>query len=552
MENIDKNDELIDVVIIGSGVCGALAAQRLAQRGLRIIMLEAGEHGPSRHELVANYVTASKKTMGSPYKSDGNKIVPSPDGGDDPYYDQSSPAFKATYQRRIGGSTWHWRGNVPRFVPNDFRLFSTYGVGVDWPLSYSDLESFYCEAESELGVSGNHEEWQNFKGAFRSKAFPMSEIWESFSDTVVANKINNLDIYSSRIKVMRTPQARNSQPYDGRPVCAGNSTCDPICPIAAKYDGTVHVKKALTAGVILREKSVATKLIVGNDNRIERVEYIDWNGSKFNIRAKVVVVAAHAIETPKLLLLSVGLNTPHGVSNSSGFVGRCLMDHLQGQAAAQLNFPVFPFRGPITTSGIDVFRDGLFRKEHSAFRMSLGNDGWGLVEGPYATLMNIIRTPDQFIFGEKLPQLLRERLCNQFRISYSTETLPDPTNKIFPSPDQRDVLGIPKPKIEFRPSPYQLKAFEAARVVIRQIFNNLNAVETKFASDPNSYSSANHIMGTCKMGTDPKNSVVSPECRSHDHKNLFIIGASVFPTCGTANPTLTAVAPMLDLLTILV
>lgn len=538
-----------DVLVIGSGVCGAIVAHRMALKKHRVVILEAGESGPPRATLVGNFVTASSKTMNSPYKgTEATKWVPSPDGGRDPYYDQPSPAFKSTYTRRVGGSTWHWRGNVPRFVPNDFRLYSMYGVGIDWPLAYADLEAFYVEAEHELGVSGNHEEWDGFMGAFRSSSFPMSEIWESYGDTKVSGSINNLTVDGVRLRVMRTPQARNSQPYDGRPPCAGNSTCDPICPIGAKYDASVHVKKATDAGATLYERCVATKLVLNDSRRVGEVEFVTWpDQARHSIRAKVVVLAAHAVESPKLLLLSTAENSPDGVANSSGFVGRCLMDHLQGQAAAILPFPVYPFRGPPTTSGIDEFRDGPFRRVHSAFRMSIGNDGWGLVEGPYGTLTKLVKTPASGppLFGDELRRRLRDRLTSQFRVSYSTETLPDPDNRVTLSPTERDELGIPKPRIEFKPSPYQIAAFATGRRVIAEIFKSLGAVETKFPADPAAYSSANHIIGTCRMGSDPKQSVVTTKCQSYDHENLFIVGASVFPSAGTANPTLTAVAILL-------
>lgn len=540
-----------DVLVIGAGVCGALVAQRLALKKHRVVILDAGEIGPPRTTLVGNFVTASNKTMNSPYKgTEAVNWVPSPDGGNDPYYDQRTPAFKSTYTRRVGGSTWHWRGNVPRFVPADFRLQELYGVGVDWPLSYEDLEKFYVEAEYELGVSGNHDEWQDFKGAHRSQPFPMSEIWDCYGDTQVAATINNVTVDGIRLRMMRTPQARNSQPYDGRPPCAGNSTCDPICPIGAKYDAGVHVRKAIAAGATLHERAVVTKLGVDARGQIDKVTYVTWPDQKSDeIRSKLVILAAHAIESPKLLLYSANQNAPAGVANSSDCVGRYLMDHLQGQAAGLLPFPVYPFRGPPTTSGIDEFRDGPFRKRHAAFRMSIGNDGWGLVQGPYATLTSLVRTSaqDPPLFGAALRNALRHRLTRQFRVSYSSETLPDRNNRITPSPDpkQKDKLGIPKPHISFAPSDYQYEAFAAGQRVIAQIFKDLGATETQFPKDPKAYSSANHIMGTCRMGTDPKQSVVTPECRSHDHQNLFIVGSSVFPTAGTANPTLTALAILL-------
>ena len=529
-----------DLVIVGAGVVGGIIATRLAREGARILILDAGERGPARVELVGAYVTAPKKTMGSPYRGrDGDRFAPGPDEPEDYYVQPGTDKFKATYQRRVGGSTWHWRGNVPRLVPNDLRLRSVYGVGIDWPLSYEELEPWYAEAETEIGVSGDHDEWQDYLGAHRSRPYPMSKIWPSYADTVVKGAVDGVKLEGISVRVMSTPQARNSQPFDGRPPCAGNSTCDPICPIQAKYDATAHIAKAEAAGAELREKSVATRLQVDPDGQVRRVTYRTWDGEEHTVSGRLVVVAAHAVENAKLLLMSRTDAMPAGVANRSDQVGRNLMDHLQGQAACLLPDPVYPFRGPPTTSGIDAFRDGPFRRDSAAFRMSLGNDGWGLVQGPYATAASLIRGDK--LFGRALRDRLRDIITRQFRLSYSTETLPDPTNRVLLS-DRMDGLGIPRPLIEFRLHDYNRRAFEMGRRVIQALFTRLGATEVKLPPDPYAYSAANHIMGTCRMGEIPSASVVDSFGRSHDHPNLFIMGGSAFPTCGTANPTLTIAA----------
>jgi choline dehydrogenase-like flavoprotein len=155
------------------------------------------------------------------------------------------------------------------------------------------------------------------------------------------------------------------------------------------------------------------------------------------------------------------------------------------------------------------------------------------------TLRNLVF--EEKLFGARLKEKLTYRITRQFRVSYSTETLPNPNNRVMVS-DKVDGLNVPRPKIHFELDDYNRRAFEVGRQVIWTIFQALKATEMKFASDPNAFSSANHIMGTCRMGNDPKTSVVDAECRAHDHPNLFILGASVFPTCGTANPTLAVVA----------
>ena len=148
-------------------------------------------------------------------------------------------------------------GNMPRHLPSDFQLASKYGVGVDWPISYTDIEPWYCKAEAALGVSGDHDELDGLYGARRSAPFPMTRIWPSFGDLYVARGLSGLTIDGMEMKVLCTPQARNSRPYQGRPACAGNSSCVPICPIGAKYDGSVHVNMAREQGAVLHEQANA-------------------------------------------------------------------------------------------------------------------------------------------------------------------------------------------------------------------------------------------------------------------------------------------------------
>ncbi len=524
-----------DVAIVGAGIAGAIMAFRLANKGHRVVLLEAGHKGEERHEMVTRFAEANAKIPSSPY-NDGVSYTkaPAPTVINDSYYDQQGPdKFKSTYLRRTGGSTWHWLGNVPRFLPNDFKLKSTYGVGCDWPIDYDELESWYCDAEKEIGVSGNHQEWDGLHGGYRSKPFPMKAIELSFGDGVLYEKISGSTINEKVVKVNSTPQARNSSAYDDRPPCLGSSSCVPICPYGAKYDASVHIKKAVEAGVNLIERCIVTR-IESNDsgNKVVALHYRTWEGSSGTVNAKRYVLAAHTIETAKLLLVS-------DVANSSDQVGRNLMDHLNGAAGAILPDPVYPFRGPLTTSGIDTFRDGNFREEEAAFRMSMGNNAWGRMEAPQSTLSKLVH--ENGLFGAELQNELRNRVTRMFRISYSTEMLPNPENRVLLS-SELDSNGLPRPKIHMKVEDYNYKSFRTARDVISKIFKKLGAVETKFVEDEKKYKGAGHIIGTCKMGNNPSNSVVDRYCRSHDMKNLFIVGASVFPTGGTANPTLTIAA----------
>ena len=520
-----------DVIIIGGGIAGAILAYKLVAQNVKVMVLEAGaDRGTDRIAMSVKFAGTYSKTPGSPYKDE--TILKSPDSTDD-YYEQqgSTDKFKSTYLRISGGSTWHWLGNVPRFIPSDFELNTKYKKGVDWPFGYKELEPYYCEAEKELGVSGDHDEWNNYLKAFRSSKYPMSKIWQSYGDEVVKEAIHGKVILGAEIKIMSTPQARNSEQFDGRPPCAGNSSCVPICPIHAKYDASVHLTKIKGRATLLNNHLVK-KILSDENGNITGVEYFDWQRKVEGIaKAKLYVLAAHAIESPRLLLYS-------DLAKNSDQVGRNLMDHLQGYALGVMKKKVYPFRGPITTSGIDVFRDGSFRSEHSAFRISIGNDGWGREGSPSKVLDELL---NQNITGTALREKLNDRITRLLRFSFSTEMLPDKANRIELGKNN-DPFGIPFPKITFSNSEYNKLAFDKASVLFEKLFEQIGVIEKPRLPQRDAYSGAGHIIGTTRMGKDPKTSVVDENLRAHDHPNLYVVGASTFPTSGTANPTLTVAA----------
>jgi choline dehydrogenase-like flavoprotein len=614
-----------DVAIVGAGFAGALIANELAQKGISVVILEAGAGiTPNINDYMKQFYTASAKVPESPYPpalfGDPEKLAAGrptslmlgADNWNDPkqsYLVQKGPRpFTSTYERLAGGTS-HWLGTSLRLVPNDFRMKTSYGKDEqdfplpDWPASISSekMSPYYARAEAELGVSADVDE-QRFLGIDFPKdyAYPMPRIPPSVLDQRIGDALAQLSEDETKflempapvtaIKVRSLPAARNSQPYRNRRACAGNTNCIPICPIQAKYDPTITLSEATNRGAQLIHHAVASEIVVegGSVSQINFITYRNEAGPRTGdgcVKAKAYVIAANAIETPRLLLMSKnGGRTAKGVANSSDLVGRHLMDHPYYVAWAQLPLtakPVFPYRGPLITSGIGDLCDGAFRTKRAAFRVDIGNEGWNFVVAgaqfggdPNVTTIDFVNgtnasglnskefsrlgQDNAVLSGSELALKLNDIITRQFRIGFLVEQDPDPNNRVTLSSEHTDGLGLPRPQISYNISDYTRQGIVASYRMRKLIFEKMAATDfTHRTPDPGSnspgrfeeiidgqpvtltYGGAGHIMGTYRMGDDPKTSVVDSFQRSHDHHNLYLVGSGTFPTGGTANPTLT-------------
>ncbi|HEX7182840.1 MAG TPA: GMC family oxidoreductase [Thermoanaerobaculia bacterium] len=573
-----------DVVIVGAGIAGTIVARELGKAGKKVLILESGsgfQQGTSREAYLGRYYQALAKVPEAPYPGNPyaqrattleiycyehdaeGRFVQKP--GCESYLVQKGPLpFSSTYERQAGGTMWHWLGTSLRMLPSDFRMRTLYHRGMDWPLTYADLEPFYCEAEYLIGVSADVAQ-QNYHGiTFPPDYFyPMERIPPSLTDQAVAAGIQGLVIDGQELSVTSTPAGRNSainpkaKSYNnGRRMCAGNTSCVPICPIQAKFDPTVTLADALQTGnVQVLYQAVASNVQVDPaSGRVSGIDYITYDASgrqgTGTAQGKLYVLAAHAIETPKLLLNS-NRQIPAGVANcSSGQVGRNLMDHPVMNAWALMPQPVFPFRGPISTSGIETLRDGEFRRERSAYRIEIHGLGWNWpANAPYSDLGAFV--DGQGLFGTALREALNQSVTRQIDINFLVEQLPQEKNRVTLS-DRVDGLGIPRPEIHYGLDEYDKRGFRSAFRTAAEIFAKLGARNaTNFSgqqSAPNYFNfegqdflfqGAGHIVGTYRMGDHRKNSVVDRNQRSWDHENLFLLGSGVFPTIATSNPSLT-------------
>jgi choline dehydrogenase-like flavoprotein len=516
-----------DVVFVGSGVAAAVAGAKLAAAGVRVLFLEAGPR-VDRGQAVDIFQHSLSKAQNSPYPD--KPYAPQPDESNfGAYYVQMGPnEFRGQQARVVGGTTWHWAGLAMRFRPNDFKLRSTFGVGVDWPFGYDEMEPWYAAAEDELGVAGDDAyDW----GAPRKSGYPMPRIPLSYADIVVGAAAAR-----AGYTVAPFPQARNAVWRDGRPQCCGNAICVPICPIQAKYDGTASLAKAERAGAHVEPQAIVHQVVIGPERRVEAVRFLRPNRREGEATGRIFVLAAHAVETPKILLLSAGEGVPNGVANSSGEVGRNLLSQIDVGIQGLTAEPVFPYRGPVTTGGILELRDGPFRGEHCSLGMSPTNQGWSLATGPITLAAELIK---QGLRGEALREAIRRNVSRQMIIGTAGEMLPDDYNRVELALDQADELGIPRPRIFFRYQDYTMRGLAVARQVQDAIFANLGATQVKQLGP---IADSAIMGGTTRMGDDPRSSVVDADLRSHDHPNLFIVGSQVFPSITCNTPTLTVAA----------
>jgi len=572
-----------DAVIVGSGFAGAVMAKQLSKAGKCVLIVEAGTGNDSfgQHlQHVRTFMAATAKTPNSPYPNSPNAPQPEvtdvekiPPGGvtHKGYFVQAGPyPFESNYARRLGGTSLHWFGSTPRMLPEDFGMATRFKRGVDWPLSYDDLQPWYELAEHEIGVSADVADQQYHEIHFPpGYHYPMHKIPQSALDHWMINGLAGYRLPNdgSAPLIRSIPQGRNSIPNPayqqgqgyqprgavGNPAvgqrCMGNSSCLPICPIQARYNA---MKSLQESEVDLLIQTVASRLHFDADSgRIKALDCKVWFNDHSNhhlnitLKAELFILAANAIENAVLLLAS-------DACQSSGELGRNLMDH-----PAILSWGLAPesigaFRGPGLTSTLVNYRGGKFRSERAAFVLEIGNWGWNWPrnEPVDSTLEQI---DQQKRYGTALRQRLGQQLPRQIRLDMMTEQLPNQANRVTIDNRWRDPLGNYRPVLHYNVDDYTKSGLVFAQQVASDLFRQL-AIED-FTDYPESnpgyftwqergyyWAGVGHIAGTHRMGTDPKNSVVNRYQQSWDHDNLYVIGCGSMPTLGTSNPTLTMTA----------
>jgi choline dehydrogenase-like flavoprotein len=506
-----------DVLIIGAGAAGGVVGRRLAEEGMDVLCLEQGEW-PDRADYPGPKPDWELQAM-KQWALDPNVRA----GPADYPIDVSESDIVPLMYSGVGGSTVLYAGDWPRLTPSDFRVRSLDGVADDWPLSYEELEPCYDRIARQVGVAGFANDPAYPEGA--DLPLPPLPLGRGVMDVVRAHDRLGWHWWPA-------PCAILSLPYEHRHPCAQWGSCMQGCPEGAKASTDVtHWPQAIALGARVLTGARATRLLLGASGLATGAEYVDADGRTARAEADVVVLAANAIGSARLLLLSAGPSFPDGLANRSGLVGRRLMMHPFAVATGVFAEPLETWRGNV---GSRIHSLQFY--ESDARRGFVRGAKWSLAPstgGPMNAAMPA--RAGAAVWGPEHHARVRERFGHCLSWGIFGEDLPDEDNRVTLDPVLADASGVPAPRVTYRASQNsrRLLDFHVDRARESLIEAGARSVESLTLMR----SAGWHLLGTARMGTDPATSVVDPWGRAHDVENLYVVDGSVFVTAGGVNPT---------------
>jgi choline dehydrogenase-like flavoprotein len=499
------NDE-VDVVIIGAGAAGGVLAKELSEAGMSVVVIEAGPFRDPQRDFASDEL--SMQTLGW----QDTRIV---DGANPLKMGHNNSG------RGVGGGTVHFTGVFLRFQDTDFLMRTLDGVGADWPIGYQDLEPYYSKVEKEIAVSGpKYFPWGNFHGPYpypeREPLSPNAYLFQ--------NGCEKLGIRSAV-----APLAILSAPFEGRPPCINRGFCNQGCMPNAKFSTLiVHIPKAIKAGAEVLADCMATQITTDENGRAKSVLFVH-DGKTYEQKARLVIVSAFAVETPRLLLNSANGKFPNGLANSSGWVGKAIMPHSSHDVYAKFDQEIRLYKGtPVLATTQDFYDTD---PTHDFVRgYTLHAHG----ARPVGFATGIAHSQQGPVWGTRLREAVLD--YNLYgRITMVGEVLPDERNCVTLS-DEKDEYGLPRAKVTFSYGENDQKLIAHAVKTMSAILEAAGG-QVEFVVPDTA-----HLMGGCRMGDDPSASVTNSFGQTHDIPNLFVCDASLFVTSGAGNPTNTVMA----------
>ena len=536
-----------DVCIVGSGAGGGMAAYALTQAGAKVVMLEAGgEWYASRDSKMLTPAFAS------PRRGASNRNRPfgefdACDGGWDiegePYTSAPGSNFRWWRGRMLGGRTNHWGRISLRFGPDDFKGKTKDGLGEDWPISYADVAPWYDRIDDLIGVFGSNEGLRNHPdGRFHTPPRPRCYelLVKKASDRL------NVTCIPSRLSVI-------TKPINGRQACHYCGQCNRGCQVKANFSSPdVLIAPALKTGKLtLITNAMAREVTVGKDGLATGVAYIDKKtGADRHVSARVVVLAASACESARLLLNSKSARFPQGLGNSSGWVGKGLTDttgtDVSGFIPGMVNHVPHNEDG---VGGMHVYMPWWLDNAKLDFPRGYHIEVWGGIGAPGLGFMgNIQNYPSGGGYGTSLKDDYRKYYGATVGFSGRGEMIPNADSYCEIDPNLVDQWGIPALRFHWKFTDHEYNQVKHMQETFRALIAEMGGqVFSPMPTKEQNYGIAAggqiiHELGCVQMGNDPKSSALNANCQAHDCKNLFVADGGPFVTQADKNPTWTILA----------
>jgi choline dehydrogenase-like flavoprotein len=509
--------EPADILVIGSGASGAAFAWSMSETKMRIVCLEQGGWVKPT-DYPANGRDWEARRFGDSDILPNRRALPA----DYPVNDANSIVKIATYNA-VGGGTVHYAAHFPRLHPSDFRVRSLDGVADDWPIDYRTLEPFFAENDRMMGIAGMADD-----PSYPPHAFPLPPVPLGRSGIRFAETLNRLGWHW-----WPSAAAIATRDYDGRAACINVGNCLPGCPHGAKASTDItYWPHAIRAGVELRTNCRVREVTVGPDGMASGAIYYDAEGREQFQPAHVVVMAANGIGTPRLLLNSKSERFPDGLANSSGQVGRNLMLHPWPIIVGYFEDEMDGQRGP----AVSLWSKQFYETDPSRDFVRGYMLQFGRGPGPVGEAQSGVEA-GRIPWGPRHHAAMRRFAGRRAHVGVACDDLPEAHNRITLDPVLTDGHGIPAPRIDYTLSENTRRMMEHGIARATELMQAAGAHTIAVSRTVLNY--PGHLLGTCRMGTDPARSVVNEWGRSHDVKNLFVIDGSVFVTGGGVNPTST-------------
>jgi len=530
-----------DVVVVGSGAAGGMAAHELSRAGAKVLMLEAGPaldlekdffHHRKVYEFPHRNALPKRERAAYCYAANPWNKQNFVDERENPY---TGTEFVWVRARAVGGKTLHWGLVSLRLAPNDFKGRSHDGYGVDWPIAYEEIEPYYERVERLIGISGNADHLPNNPDSMFLPPVPLS-----CGEEILRRGVESLP--GRRLIMGRT--AIVTRPHNGRPACHYCGHCDRVCDVRASFSSLgVLIPPALATGKLtIRPNALVHTVTVDKNNRATGVAFVDRLTRRHEeVRGRIVVLGASTLETTRLLLNSKSPAHPNGLANSSGVLGKYFCEHVMGGSVNGIIHELagrhgIPSDARPHGSGayIPKFRNVTERSKE--FLRGYGFEG-GAGAGEFPGVAH--RLPG---FGASFKREVKRMWPTTVGVTGFGEVLPRADNYVEIDPTRTDAWGIPVLRFHVTWGENELRMVRDMTAAAEEMFRAAKIEITRVRPGPLPPGCSIHEAGTARMGNDPRESVVNRFNQAHDIKNLFLVDASVFCNSSEKNPTLTILA----------